>query len=236
MMDVVIPYIYSKHNELRYCLRSIDKYFNHRRIFIIGDEADSKQDRWLKTACNITISNEGKSREARIFNKLLLAANMPEVSDPFVMFNDDHFLTHHMTEIPYGWNSSLEEIVAYRLYNDGYTRALRNTLKALNHMDKPTKHFDIHTPIIYEKDRINKIAEIFDWSIPFGYCIKSLYCNYFEIEGEYIEDCKLKKSGDLVGMKRQIANHWVFSCGDTAFPTMAALLKELYHDKSRYEK
>lgn len=233
-MDIVIPYIHNRNDELRYCLRSIQKHFTGGTVYIIGDHIP-----WLKTdnrnLVHVPALNTGISREHRIFNKLLLAARLSEITEDFLMMNDDHFLLQDMRTFPAWYDGSLEEKCAYRFFKDGYTRSMANTLQALKLEGRPTLHFDVHTPIEYNKRNLLRLAAAFDWDVSFGYIIKSLYCNYFRIEGVFMEDCKLNSSMDPDSMRRAITARPVFSLGDRAYPQARRLLEDLYPIKSGFE-
>lgn len=231
-MDIVIPYIHSRNEELKFCLRSIQKHIAFNNIYIIGDAVA-----WLKKdsgVVQVPCENAGRSREGRIFNKLVFASGMKEVSSDFLMFNDDHFMTQDARSFPYWYDSSLEEKCAYRYYKDGYARSMANTLQFLRLMQRPTRHFDIHTPIVYNKKRILELSKDVDWDVPFGHIIKSLYCNYFKVTPEFMGDCKIT-SNDIDGMRRLIGCRSVFSIADSSYPQVNRLLEELYPVKSRFE-
>lgn len=231
-MDIVIPYIADRNEDLRYCLRGIDKYLPHGQVFIIGDPVPYLDNSQL---IHIPVENAGRSRDSRIWWKIMRAVSDQRVSDSFIFFNDDHFLTAGIEIIPYWYDGSLEEIAAYRRYNDGYTKALQNTLKWLRDHKCPTRHFDGHTPIVYQKAKLKALADVVDWEIAWGYVIKSLYCNVFAIEGEYAPDCKIRRSTGLDSMLREISGRAVFSTHEHAYPVAAALFRHLYPEKSKFE-
>ncbi len=230
-MDIVIPYIHSSKDELRYCLRSIEKFarFEISKIWIIGDRTPT-----LQNVNQVITENAGKSRDHKIFSKIAAACRIREVSDDFVMFNDDHFLLREIDRIPYWYDGTVEEIAAYRRYRDGYTKALQNTHRYLISYGLPTRYFDVHTPIVYNKEKFLKLEDM-DWEVAYGYTIKSLYCNMNKISGEYLPDCKLNVDEGTDQMRRKLQGRPVFSVGDGSFPNSGRLLKELYPDKSKWE-
>lgn len=240
-MDIVIPYIASRNNEIRYALRSVDLYFKSvGRIWIIGDlpmhGTGPNLKPIFKAVNQIITENTGNSREHRIFNKISTACNISEVSNEFLMMNDDHFFLKPIDIVPFWFDSSLEETAAYRRYQDGYTKSLKNTQRYLSSNGLPTYHFDIHAPIVYNKKRFLELNESVDWATPFGFTIKSLYCNSKQgVRGEYLPDYKINQGDDIEQMKRGITGRPVFSTGDKAFPRVKRLLDELYPNPSRWE-
>jgi hypothetical protein len=232
-VDIVIPYIRSTKDEIRYALRSVEKFaqFGVGNIWIIGDLTPTFQN-----VKQVVVENIGNSREHKIFRKIARACRMDEVSDDFLMMNDDHFFLKPIESIPYWYSGTLEEIAAYRRYKDGYTKAIQNTHKYLRDRGLQTTHFDIHTPIVYNKKRFLELERLLDWEVAYGYAIKSLYCNIHPaIKGEYLSDCKLKDDEGVDQMYRKIQGRPVFSTGDLAFPNAGKLLQELYPDKCKWE-
>ena len=78
--------------------------------------------------------------------------------------------------MPYFYDGDLKTVIAKRKL-DRYRLALENTLKVLLERNLPTLHYDIHAPIVFEKDKFQKIMSQYDWTVQHGYVIKSLYVN-----------------------------------------------------------
>src|SRR5690554_4826136 len=82
-MDVV--YVVGQHtDELRYSMRSL-RNVEHDQVWIVGTLPD-----WARNVR--LIPAEDRYEKARnITEKMYAAASHPEVSDPFIYFNDDFF-------------------------------------------------------------------------------------------------------------------------------------------------
>lgn len=76
-----------------------------------------------------------------------------------------------------------------------------------------------------------------DWSKWYGYCLKTLYCVMNGIEGEQINDIKIRMPLAAEEIKAQITGRKWFSIGDRCFQPggMMEVLQTLYPNKSKYE-
>jgi hypothetical protein len=220
--------------ELRYCLRSIQKHLSgYGDIFIIG-----KAPKWCKNAIEIPAEDDDKTfwKERNIYRKILKACEDPRVTDDFLFMNDDHFLLRDYAagEFPYYYHGVIADHLARE---DQYGNTIKNTWSLF---DGNIRHYDIHCPILYNKDRFSRYLRIPDWGKKYGYCIKSLYGHVREILGaESVNYPDLKiDTENLNGkqIKEMIAGrHW-FSIGNRAkMGGMEGVLMELYPNKSKYE-
>lgn len=219
-MNIAIPYTQSRwqDQELRYCLRSIEKYLrNVDNIYLVGDCPN-----WVRNVFHLPCGQGSQSyeKEANVFHKLMHYCNM--VGGDFLYMNDDHYLLREY------------DAAVFPLYHgdwpegrtDMYGQTIENTLKIA-----PNSPFaDVHCPMLMNARFFTILAEL-DWTVKAGYCMKSLYSRWFG--GHVYTDLKIKFDKDIP----LIAGRDWFSIADTACtPTMLAKLNELYPDRSRYEK
>ena len=220
-------------NELKYSLRSVDMYLqNVGRIYIISDSLPD----WIQNVELIRVKDYPglRVKEFNIATKVCAACNNENVSDPFLFMNDDHFLLrgYYGGMFPYYYSSSLDEKVKLRRPGDPYRTSCENTLKYLQANNKPTKYFDIHSPILYCKDVFKQIIERANWK-DYGFVIKSLYCNLLGIEGECMSDLKLGPPLDLSSIE---GRSWFSSCNRILVPEFWEWMENRYPAKSRWEK
>jgi hypothetical protein len=238
MIDIVLPLGKGSpfnNMELKYCLRSVEKYLkNYRNIYIIGEKPD-----WLTNVIHIPFEEkQGDYKEKRIMLKVLAACDLPEVSPEFLFMNDDHFLraTVEADKYPYYYNGNLVDWESKKKMWDPYKQAIQNTLSYLIKNELPARHYDIHTPVLYDKELFKNVMGRYDWDIKAGYVIKSLYCNTLNIAGTPLKDCKISESLHRFGIANLIYNRPVFSIGDGGMNgAMKEWLEEFYPNKSRYE-
>lgn len=229
-MDLVYIVAKTEGTELRYSIRSMVKHLTFDRIFIIGHKPD-----FLQNVIHIPKDDVYKHDRARNIYEKLLTACYSDVSEDFISVSDDYFLLTDFNHIPYYYCGSLEGHLKTLSINNYYKGHVQNTYQALLKRDFPTLNFNIHAPIIYNKNKFIEVMTSFDWDIDKGYISKSLYCNSLRLEGEVMEDYKVRNS------KRkpyEIVKDWpMFSTNEYSFNfEMRELLKQLYPVASRYEK
>lgn len=231
-MDVVIPLgssAASNHIELRYCLRSIEKYVpDLGNVFIVGDKPS-----WLRSAFHLleTDQKEKSAKERNIFRKLMKAVSSPLVSDDFLYCNDDHFLLCPWEE-HYHHKGPLADSVKALSDSSLYRRTLANTLAFLGGGD----NYDTHCPITFNKYKFITSVGCAPWFNPYGYAIKSLYCSLNEIDGEFYSDMKFTMPMTIESHQRALFRPY-FSTDDKAInKDMVDFLETLYPNKSVYEK
>ena len=233
-MDVVYALGRGSHwgdNELRYSLRSINKYLsNYSKVWIIGDVP-----RFPIHNINFLAYKENSLYPAvNIMNKLTLACTNENISDRFLFFNDDHFLLNYYDayDFPFYYCGDLKDVVNKTVYIE----TIKNTIHCLHDNDLPTKNFDIHTPIVYHKKLFLEIINKYNWDVNHGLCIKSLYCNTLKINGSYMEDGKIRRSKDEDQLRHWLANHSIFSVSDECLNnTIKKRFDIIYPKKSKYE-
>lgn len=217
--------------ELRYSLRSLEKFGpNIERVFIVG-----VCPAWLKDVIHIPSDNPGASRDMRIMNKVFLACDDKRMGESFLFMNDDHFLLKPFRPERFFFDTTLKEKIAY-MGEGAYKRAVINTRKLLIANGKAAKHFDVHCPIAYNTRLFKKLRPHIDPSISGGYLIKSLYCNMYGIEGEFMPDLKVKHRQTLNNWEHALRGREWFSIGDGAIEGETGnVLQSLYPEKSRWE-
>lgn len=235
-MDIIFPLGVSSKwndNELRYSLRSIEKYITgYSNIWIIGQLPS-----FLKNVNHIPFEDMSQNKEANICRKVLRACQESSISDDFLFFNDDHFILQSFVadQLPYYYKGDLISL-ANSPRRGIYYRAIRRTVRELQRRGFDTKHFDTHTPIIYNKQKFTQVISQYDWDIRVGLTVKSIYCNSLGIQGTKEPDCKINGLMIAEDIFELIKNRKVFSIGDKALgPQMHIVLNALYPTPSQWE-
>lgn len=171
--------------ELRMSLRSIEKNLSgFTNVVLIGEKPP-----WIHNITHVGFKDTSRIADQNICRKILRACECEEVTEDFLFFNDDHFLLHPFTiDFPYFYNDTLEKYVKKKSGSE-YAKRARNTLDYLINRELPIKHFDIHTPIIYNKSHCKAIFSALPWTSS-GYILKSVYANSLRIEGVNVQDHK----------------------------------------------
>ena len=185
-VDVVYPYAASGQvwDELRYSVRSVaENFLDLRNIWIVGDTPE-----WLINSHLIPkdrpYQTDDLSRNRDYTQSLLWAATNPEISDPFLAINDDHYLLAPMT------TQNILERTLVRENMDIYSKDERGTADRkwqlalweqydrLKQIGMSGWNFECHTPVLVSKENI-----INTWAF-FGYgdgrlIWKTAYFNMF---------------------------------------------------------
>jgi len=235
-MNLVIPLkTGTQSKEVIYAIRSFQKHIIGISGLIILGEKDNR----LKDVKYIKCKEDKLSqfKERNIYRKILSACISDEVSENFVFANDDHFLLkdYDVNKLPYYYKGELYE--SMKITNPGYRKSLNHTRRHLMNNNYPTKDFDVHFPIVYNKNSFICTQRGIDWDKEYGYVIKSLYANTLNIEGEQMNDCKIKEKLTYNQIKERLNNRDWFSTADHAInDDMIKFLEETYPNKSKYEK
>lgn len=227
-MDIVIPYIKSSTDELRYCLRSL-KNIPHRNVFICGDKPDYISDKVIY----LPRKSRGVSAQHDCELNIRLALEDDRLSDEFIYMNDDFYIIKHIAGLPTYQNGTIRQLIGSRPERPfmKYNNSLRETVKYLNNFDNPIS-FELHIPMVMNK---NDRLEISNDILPIlskGKTVlpRSIYGNSFCDINEYRQDVKLYTENE------QPTDKVFLSTIERSFNGIAgSLLKEKFKEKCEYE-
>lgn len=181
----------SKNEELRYSLRSIVKNMPHRQVWLVGYPPP-----WLAN-CKVLAESSGATKEARIYNSVLAAARHPELSDQFILFNDDFYVTAPITRLPSRYLKSLRAHTEEPNIKDGsggWRDSLIATAALLDSLGiKTPVSYELHIPMVFDKKILAEVMEPYVSDLPPQ--LRSLYGNLARIGGERYRDVKAVKTG-----------------------------------------
>lgn len=192
-MDIV--YILGKgsrwhNNEIRFSLRSLEKYFNFGKVFIVGEMPE-----WMQGVTNIPCDDKFKNKLQNARAKYLTAANCSQISNNFILMNDDFFFLKEVKEIPYySRGTSYGAIENHQTKGGYYYEALKRTkarIEGTGFTDE-VMDFEIHAPIIFNKEKLkNVMAVIGDEHI----CLlRTCYGNLMGVEHKIVDDFKVAET------------------------------------------
>jgi hypothetical protein len=205
----------SDYTELMYSLRSIEKFISvPHEIVIVGDKIPD----WITGITQIEVADIPNKKQWSIRRKILAAL---EYCNEMFFINDDIYLLEKMSTIPFYYSGTLKN------YSESGSSKLAKQLKE---QGKPEKKFDIHYPIIYDK-RFKEVSEHFTSDV----IIKSMYCNYLNIDGVEFPDCKLLKDTKPDKIREFIKDKPCFSTGHYSLRSALPVLQELFPIKSKFE-
>jgi hypothetical protein len=219
----------SKNNndEIRYSLRSLERYLkNYNRVIVVGEDTGFFSDKIEFHH----LPEYGGNKQYRIAKKIEWACNNVLKGDFFFM-NDDFFFNRSVSTLtyPFYYKGSLFDFAP----DPNYSRALRNTGRFLRDNRMTYKHFDVHTPIIYNTENYLKLTQIWRKSglTTHGYVVKSIYSNWYGVKGNKYTDVKL---GEMDMKKIKSTN--CFSCSDTGWDNgVGDYVKKRFNTPSCFE-
>lgn len=217
--------------ELRYALRSVEKHLTgYGDVFIIGEKPD-----WLRNVIHLPCPDYGDKtfdKEHNIYCKIMAACADDRVTEDFLFMNDDHFLMqdYEAGKFPYycyGWLNEYMTVTDYK-------HTVKNTAQVL---PENGPYFDIHCPVLYNKYQFMHNLNGLDWENPFGYCIKTLFCNsILGLKATEYPDLKINEIHTAAQIHKLIAGRAWFSIGDRAREGgLLRVLNDFYPHKSKYE-
>ncbi len=237
-IDIVYPLneglSHFRNQEIKYSLRSVEKFVtNFRNIYIIGFKPPFLNEKVILIPHK---DHPYHCKERHIMEKFLVACSIPDVSDRFLMFNDDYFFTKPVNaqKIPFYIKGYLKGSINKRKPGNLYRQSLENTYNALTKKGFGTEHFDLHYPIYYDKKKFPEVMSSYDWDIRAGYVVKSLYANSLGIHGAYRKDCKIQKSHNKQEVLAKIKDTDMFSTAEIS-RAIINILQGFYPAKCSFE-
>lgn len=209
--------------EIKMSLRSVEKNLsNVKDVWVVGECPT-----WLNVN-HIPAIDPFEVPDRNILSKIMKAVEHPDITDDMVFFNDDHFLLKPFDAelFPYYYSMEMEAYLKSR-GTDNYRRRVRNSYEFLKAKDLPTKYFDSHTPILYNKSKFKQIMGELDWNKAPGFVLKSVYANSLKIEGIQQEDYR----GGLIPS----GNVNIFSTLPSLKANIQRFLTEQFPKPSKYE-
>lgn len=156
-MNVVIPFRNTcGTKELQMCLKLIQKnlIIKYNEIFVVGDKVDFD----LNDGITNIIVEEQKYNKW-LDSSFLVQCYIDKIKEPFILFNDDFFLTGKVNNIPYYHYSTLEERSLTTNVIDAKVNQLRPSAYGLNILKFISifgdfNNYEVHLPIIIEYPEI----------------------------------------------------------------------------------
>jgi len=180
-VDLVFPLrTFSAHEdnlELRYALRSIEKYLTgYRNIIVVSKAAPT----WLKNVTVIDAFDDSQRKEMNFFAAILASATRSD-ADYIQVWCDDFAILRELDAGNVLPLSSRRDLTDNPGGSTDWQRRLKLTADALFKRNRPTMNFESHTPGMFERQKFIALAEEFKserLTAP-GVTCYSLYHNYY---------------------------------------------------------
>lgn len=174
-IDVVYPLSNGtkwSNNEIRYSLRSLDKYAsNLGRVFIVTEKLPP----WMKGVVHVPCSDiRGRNKDANIIDKIR-AAIKAGVSERFIFASDDQYLIAptDLASLP----------VSYANWKGGkskWWKRFNRTQKHLLSIGKPTQFYESHLFQPHSASQFEKAVASCDYNTNPGFTVNTLTFNQYD--------------------------------------------------------
>lgn len=225
-------------NEMRYSLRSLEMYLQDLgTVYVIGHRP-----KWMQNVQHYFYPDRHTCKERNIMEKLAYACGHPDLSETFLHVHDDHFALAPALacDIPNWHGGPLDRLgnqVKARSPKNNWAYAVLNTHQALQEKGHTAHNFDLHLPMLFDKNLYPATMDLYDWKgQPRGFVVKSLYANTLGLPGTFSPDLKVNARLTFQQMVDSLKGRPWFSIGNAGL-TLAfkELLAALYPKPSRFE-
>lgn len=189
-MDIVYPLKRVGHNrELRYSLRSLQN-LPHDHVFIAGEIQP-----WVRNVIHIPLpQRDTKYVNARA--NILTAACDPQVSEDFILMNDDFYVLSSQKRVLPMHQGDMDEFMATFPFRTAYWDLMVKTRELLRTLGiKKPKFYELHVPCVYNKTKLLRMVEKLDGET---YMMRTVYHNLYKSGGVQREDVKKHKRGQEI--------------------------------------
>lgn len=204
--------------ELRHSLRSVAN-LPHDRVWIAGHKPD-----WCVNVRHLP-TRQRSTKHVNSMRNLMTALDCPDVSDPFVLMNDDFFVMQPIQSVSALHAGPMADIIDWyrERHRSQYLWAMvatRDLLVSLGHTDP--LGYDLHVPMVLDKAALHGVLEV-GASVPRVH-YRSLYGNLQHVGGERSDDPKVYSRDDAGPIGPFLSTNdttWLGLAGDrvrAAFP------------------
>jgi hypothetical protein len=216
--------------ELRYSIRSVVNSFPDARVWIVGGKPD-----WY--VGNHVPVEQGGNKYANAIKNLQALCKHPEISDTFVLMNDDFFIIKKIDKIEQFYNGLLSDKINKYIKITGSSLYIKKLIltnnKLLKLEVKNPIDYELHIPMIMEKEKLFSIVD------NYPDCLwRSMYGNLYNIGGTEMPDVKVYANKRHRDRSNEMTENSIFvSTEDNSFKIMLEkTFKKLFVTPSNYEK
>ena len=229
-MDFVYICRSGDNEELRYSIRSVVNSFPDARVWVVGGKPD-----WYSGGYIPITQNHHKYANA--FNNIDAICNSADISETFVLMNDDFFIVKKIDSIEPMHGGLLSEKI------NRYTKLTGSSMyiKKLITTNKKLVELGIKNPIDYELHvpmPMNK-SGLLDVITNYPECLwRSMYGNLYNVGGTQMDDVKIYVNKRHLARSNEITDNSIYmSTEDTSLKIMIdKVLGQMLSEPSIYEK
>jgi len=146
--------------DLRYSLRSIAKYYPNNKVWIIGYKPA-----WVTNVEYLPVEQKGTKWANSTLN-VIKACECPNISDNFILMNDDFFAISPILPLEKVIDSNLGKlddiIIRYKSHVGGWADGFAHIKNLLNELGirKPLYSYEAHLPIKINKQKFLEVINL----------------------------------------------------------------------------
>lgn len=226
-MDVVYVVRLGDRNEpLRWSLRSLTNV-PHDRVWLAGHCPP-----WVaETAGWVPVEQAQRARWTNVRENLRAACSCPDVSDPFLLFNDDFYAVEPVTEVPVMHRGPVERWLQARK-GGTYAKGLQATVELLARegIEGPL-NYGCHVPLPVRKGPMLDALDVLDRLPEQAWHVRTFYGNRERLGGVEIADPKV-----YTASQDPPEGPWVSTDSPSWSGRAGQHVRDLFPDPSPYER
>jgi hypothetical protein len=181
-LDIVYFIKNTPHNEeFRYSLRSVCQNMPFNRVWVFGGCPQN-----IVPDVRVRVEQTGRTKWDKVRNMYKMVCENKEITDDFIMFNDDFYVMQPTDRLVPLYRCSLSEHISILEHKrpSEYSGLLRRCQDTLG--GEPLS-YELHTPFIFNKEKLLRLLEDY----PDAHCMRTMYGNLYKIGGEQSNDVKI---------------------------------------------
>ena len=228
-MDLVYICRNGENEELRYSIRSAVKNLPHDKIWVVGGKPSWYTGNYIQV-------DQTRNKYSNARRNLKALAESDEISESFVLMNDDFYILNKIDSVPYMHAKTLDEKIRIRedlFSGNSYNKLLRETVRVVSRkVDGPILDYELHVPMVMEKKKLLQVLDFMGlW--------RSTYGNLFNVGGTEMTDVKVYIESSVFypnSYRLDNLKYDYLSSSDDSFELMkSTILEKLFYAKSNYE-
>lgn len=233
-------------NELRYSLRSIAKFYPENKVWIVGYKPS-----WVQNVNYIPVKQDNGSKWKNSVNNIIKACESKEISDDFILMNDDFFIIKKEMPLNEICNINLgsldKNIEIFGKCSGNWFKAfaqLKSLLQELG-IKEPYYSYEAHLPLLINKQKyleVMHLPQVIKFMRTSNVLHKrSLYKNIIKPDNskELEHDVKVHKKDDDIVARLSLCG-WISvydnQIYNEKFPKLNFVLKDTFPTPCKYEK
>jgi len=228
-MDFVYICKPGDNEELRYSIRSVLYSFPDANIWVVGGKP-----KWYSG--NYIPIEQNHHKYANAINNLQAICDSNDISEEFVLMNDDFFIIKKIDKLDQFYNGLLStkidrytEITGSSMY---IKKLIMTRTRLVDSGIENPLDYELHIPMTMEKEKLKDII------LKYPSCLwRSMYGNIYNVGGSQMEDVKIYINKKHLARSNEITEHSTFlSTEDQAFSlALDKVLSKMFTDPTIHE-